>query len=264
MRTVIHYVMVVGVIYLLMCALLYIFQDKFIFFPPRPDADLYKELKKNEISLVSQGKNIVGWKISRDPQATKTVIYFGGNAEEAAYFNFEADELKIRQAIAFNHPGYGKSEGRPSQQSLYQNALDVYDFTVKEYQLEPSDIVVIGRSLGSSAAAYLAANREIAGLVLITPFDSIENIAAQRFKYFPIRLILKHSFYTIDSIRKIDKKILLLAAQTDEMINSTHFKNLSQASGENSRTVLYPGVGHNTIQTHAEYYNELNQFIDTL
>jgi len=80
--------------------------------------------------------------------------------------------------------------------------------------------------------------------VLITPFDSIENIAAQRFK--------------------LDKKILLLAAQTDEMINSTHFKNLSQASGENSRTVLYPGVGHNTIQTHAEYYNELNQFIDTL
>lgn len=262
MKILIYILIIVFSIYFLMCVMLYVFQDKLIFFPPVPEADLYNSFKQNEISLVSQGKTIAGWKINRESDASKTIIYFGGNAEEVAYLNYEANALKVRQVIAFNHPGYGKSEGRPSQQSLYQNALDVYDYTLKEYKIKPGDIIVIGRSLGSSAAAYLAANREIAGLVLITPFDSIESIAAQRFKYFPIKLILKHSFYTIESIKRVDKRVLILAAEQDEMISDISLNKLGQALGDNSKMVKYSGVGHNTIQTHPAYYDELNRFFD--
>ncbi len=188
-------------------------------------------------------------------------MYFGGNAEDVVYFNREAQALQIRQAIAFNHPGYGRSEGHPSQKSFYQNALDVYDFALKEYKLKPDEIIIMGRSLGSSAAAYLAANRENAGLVLITPFDSIESIAAQRFKYFPIKRILKHSFYTINSIKQAKSRILILAAENDEMTGRVHLENLIVAAGRKTKVVSYPDVGHNTVQTHPEYYNELNRFI---
>ncbi len=270
MKALLYTLIIAGGIYLLICGLLYLYQDKFIFFPPAPEAETYSLVKQNEITFTapvssqgekSESRKIHGWKISIRPDAGRTILYFGGNAEDVVYFNQEALNLQARQAIAFNHPGYGRSEGRPSQQSFYQNALDVYDFALKEYQLKPKEIIIMGRSLGSSAAAYLAANRENAGLVLVTPFDSIESIAAQRFKYFPIKLILKHPFHTIKSIKQVKSTILILAAENDEMIGRIHLENLIMAMGRETEVVRYPEVVHNTVQTHPEYYNKLNRFI---
>jgi len=261
------YLLLIAVgIYCLMCALLYVFQDKLIFFPPQPVADIYSLMKQNEISYVSQYKNyrINGWEIDINEKADKTVIYFGGNAEDVVYFNIEAEKLNVRQVFVFNHPGYGKSEGQPSEKSLYQSALDAYDFLIEQKKINPQKVVVIGRSMGSSVAAYLAANRDVSGVVLITPFDSISHIAAARFKYFPVKVILNHSFHTAEHIRKIDKPTLILAAEQDEMIAEAHLKNLIEASSSNSKIVKFPELGHNTIQTHADYYNELNRFINRL
>lgn len=277
-KALLYILIIAGGIYLLICGMLYLYQDKFIFFPPLPKSDIYSLVKQNEVSFTSplsvqgvalqgeklKSKKIHGWKINIRTDATRTILYFGGNAEDVVYFNQEAQGLQIRQAIAFNHPGYGSSEGYPSQQSFYQNALEVYDYALKEYQLKPDEIIIMGRSLGSSAAAYLAANRENAGLVLVTPFDSIENIAAQRFKYFPIKLILKHPFYTINSIKQIKSNILILAAENDEMIGRVHLENLIIAAGRKTKVARYSEVGHNTVQTHPEYYNELNRFIGEL
>ncbi len=266
MKILIYVFIIITSIYALLCGLLYLFQDKLIFFPPRPVADVYHKLKQNEVSFISkseilQGVRISGWKTDINPDASKTVIYFGGNAEDVVYFNYEAENLKIRQVFSFNHPGYGSSEGQASQKNLYQSALDAYDFVIEEYKLKPHEIIVIGRSLGSSVAAYLGANREISALILITPFDSIRNMAAARFKYFPVKYILKHSFYTIEHIKKIKSKVLILAAEQDEMIPRVHLQKLIEAAGTNTRFVKYQAVGHNTIQTHPEYYNEINRFI---
>lgn len=251
-------------IYIIICGLLYIFQDRLIFFPPKPVDDVYGAVKVNEISFTSKQREVYGWKIKLDPDASNTIIYFGGNAEDVVYFNFESEKFKAQQAITFNHPGYGKSEGIPSEKGLYQNALDVYDHVIKEYKLQPENIIVVGRSLGSSVAAYLAANRNISGLVLITPFDSIENIAAQQYKLFPVKILLKHKFPTIENIVNVNSPILMLAAEEDEIITDTNLHNLKQVMGDNYRLISYIDVGHNTIQTHPDYYDEINHFVYTI
>jgi len=260
----INTLIIIAGLYAIICAALFYFQDRLIFFPPEPQTDLYDSVSENEISFSVNNETLHGWNINVNAEETKTVIYFGGNAQDVVYLNFEADEFKIKQLVAINHPGYGKSTGIASQKSIYETALNVYDWAVKKYQLQPENIIIMGRSLGSSVAAYLAANKPAAGLILITPFDSIENIAANQYKYFPIKLLMNHAFPTIDYIGQIKVPTLMLAAHNDEIIANENLLNLKQAAGENVKLVQYSGVGHNTIQEDAQYYVEINSFIDSL
>ena len=264
MKTMTNTVLILAAFYLAICAILYLMQERLIFFPPSPVEEIYAAVKTNEISFINTDDKIRGWKISVNPQATKTLLYFGGNAEDVVYFNFEAEKFNAHQAIAINHPGYGKSSGTPSQQGLYQNSLDVYDHVINKYGLHPDDIIIMGRSLGSSVATYLASKRKSAGLILITPFDSVKNIAANQYKMFPVKLMLKHGFPTVDYISKVNTPVLIVAAEQDEMIADINLENLSLASGNNSRVIRYSGVGHNTIQSHREYYAEINRFIKSI
>ena len=254
---------IIAGLYLLLCGLLFLMQDRLIFFPPKPVADVYEKVSENEFFFTQAGKNIHGWKISVNPDSTKTILYFGGNAEDVVYFNFEAENFNAHQAFAMNHPGYGKNQGEPSQKVLYKNALHVYDHVTQKYGLKPENIIIVGRSLGSSVATYLAAKRKAAGLVLITPFDSIKNIAANQYKMFPINFMIKHGFPTIEYIVDVKTPILMVAAEHDEMIADINLQNLKSATSENARLILYSGVGHNTIQTHHEYYSEINRFIES-
>jgi len=257
-------ILFLAVIYLFSCTALYVLQDKLIFFPPQPVKNIYHSVSKNEIEFSINNETLHGWKIDLNAANNKTILYFGGNAEDVVYLNHEAKEFNVRQSFAFNHPGYGKSTGKPSQISLYNNALHIYDLLVKKYQLSSNNIIVVGRSLGSSVATYLAANREVAGLILITPFDSIENIVSKQYKFFPVKLLLKHPFSTIDYIRKVKNPVLMLAAQEDEIIADENLQNLRKVAGKQNRLIQYSNVGHNTIQTHNSYYEEINEFIGSL
>jgi len=253
-----------ALIYFLICAALYFFQEKFIFFPPQAQENAYHLVKKNEIVFTSIDEKTAGWNINNNAGANKTVIYFGGNAEDVIYFNEEAKQYKVKQSIAFNHPGYGKSTGTPSQKSLYKNALDSYDWALKEYNLQPQNIIVVGRSLGSSVATYLAVNRKIAGLILITPFDSIKNIAKKHYKYFPVSILIKHPFPTAYYISQVSVPVLMLAAEKDEIISEDNLKNLMKHVKNNANLIVYKNVSHNTIQNHINYYVEINLFINSL
>ena len=253
-----------GGLYLLLNLALYFYQERLLFYPPTPVRDIYQQLQEHEIQYKSQGKTRYGWKKSIRPEASKTLLYFGGNAEDVVYFVSEAEALNIRQIIAVNHPGYGKSEGRPSEKNLYQNALDAWDHGIESWQLKPEEVIVAGRSLGSSVATWLAANRKTGGLILITPFDSISEIAARQYRYFPVNILLKHRFHTVDYIDDVDAPVLMIAAARDEIIDDSHLQNLYRHCGENCRLVRYQQVGHNSIHTHPDYYQEINRFIDSL
>ena len=256
--------LLLGILYLLSCSALYFLQDKLIFFPPLPIDDVYQSVSHNEITFIVDNELLHGWKVDGDSARKKTILYFGGNAEDVVYLNFEAKEFDVRQFIAFNHPGYGKSTGKPAQQSLFNNALEIYDMVLREYAVKAEDIIVVGRSLGSSVATYLAANRKVSGLVLITPFDSIKNIASNRYRFFPVNYLLKHPFPTIDYINQVKASVLMLAAVNDEIIAEEHLQNLELGASYNNRTIRYADVGHNTIQTHHGYYLEINEFISSL
>jgi len=252
------------VLYLLSSIALYFYQEKLIFFPPSPINDVYQSVSKNEIELLINHQKIRGWKIKGDSNQHKIILYFGGNAEDVVYFNFEAEKINAREYITFNYAGYGDSEGQPSQHIFYENAVNIYDAMISQYKINPDNIIIVGRSLGSSVATYLASQRKVSGLILITPFDSIEKMAANRFKVFPIKLIIKHPFPTIKYITQVTAPILMLSAVQDEIIPAENLKNLKQKIGKKSSYVDYKNIGHNTIQQHSNYYSDINKFIGSV
>ncbi len=264
MKMIVSIILTLVSLYFVSCLVLYFFQEKLIFFPQAPINEVYQQASQNEISVILNNQQIRGWKIEVDDDSDKTLLYFGGNAEDVVYLNFEAKKFNVRQCITFNYAGYGSSEGQPSEKILYENALKLYDNSLNKYNLKPENIIIVGRSLGSSVATYLAANRKAAGLILITPFDSIKKLSQNRFKIFPINLILKHTFSTIEYIEQVKEKILLLSALNDETIPIENLQNLKNVIASKATIIGYNDVSHNTIQAHNNYYSDINEFISML
>jgi pimeloyl-ACP methyl ester carboxylesterase len=93
-----------------------------------------------------------------------------------------------------NYRGYGGSDGTPSETALLSDALFVFDYMLATEGIDPAHVVLMGRSLGSGVAVHVAAKRKVGGVILVTPFDSLVNVARAHYPIFPVGLMLKHRF----------------------------------------------------------------------
>ena len=220
--------------------------------------------EKNEFYFESGDKRLQGWRFSNEQSLSdKTIVYFGGNAEDITLNFHSLGWLGARHFVFVNYRGYGQSEGKPSQKAFYGDALNVYDHLSKEPNFQPDKIVVVGRSLGSSVATYLSQQRAVAKVVLITPFDSIATIAKKIFPFLPVRQwLLSHPFPSIEYAKRITVPMLMLVAANDEMIPTESSRNLYQTWLGEKQWQLLEGVGHNDIQMHADYYELIQGFLD--
>lgn len=178
------------------------------------------------------------------------VIYFGGNGEAVAFSapEFEAF-LPDATTYLVNYRGYGGSTGRPMETSFYRDALAVFDQVASRH----NRIVVIGRSLGSSVATFLATKRRVDALVLVTPFDSVVSVAQSRFPIYPAKLILKDQFDSTLRASELDVPTLVLVAEHDRVIPRKHTDRFVSLLADPEVHVL-PETDHNDISHHEDYY----------
>ncbi|MCW9014895.1 MAG: alpha/beta hydrolase [Gammaproteobacteria bacterium] len=218
-------------------------------------------MQKYEYYIDTEKEKLHGWQFNNPDIAHSNIIYFGGNAEDVIYNIADASRYSASKLFFTNLPGYGNSTGTPSEKSFYDNALQAYDTIVQKHQLDPDDIIIMGRSLGASVAAYVAAQRKVKSLILVTPFDSVANIAAQQFSWFPVRRLLRHKFNTMEYVSQINAPILIVAAEHDEIIPKTNGNNLYQARPENISLLEVKNTGHNNISQNPQYFQYINGFI---
>ncbi|WP_200763689.1 alpha/beta hydrolase [Nitrosophilus alvini] len=224
-------------LYLLLVLRLYLTQDRKIFHP---------ELAPKEIKLPKNAKKIY-YKTSdgitlegaflKNRETNPLVLYFGGNANNALMFLDIAQNIKDFNFLVFNYRGYANSTGKPSQKAIFKDALEIYDNFAKN-----KEVYIVGRSLGSSVAAYLASRRKSKGVLLITPFDSILAMAKEKYPYLPVSLILKHPFETCKYVQNIDEPIAVIEAHNDEVIPDIHIENLKK----NIKNLVFDKVIHDT------------------
>jgi len=178
--------------------LIYFLQERLIFFP-QPLAE--DPLKANtgaaieEVSLMtSERVRLHGWLVraAAAPTPAPLLIYFGGNAEEVSWLAQTADRYAGWSLLMLNYRAYGRSEGKPGEAALFADALQIYDYAVS--RAAAGRVAVMGRSLGSGVAVYLATQRPIAGVILVSPYDSVESVARGVYPFLPIGLMLKHRF----------------------------------------------------------------------
>jgi uncharacterized protein len=165
-------------------------------------------------------ETLVGVRIPplREPGGpVSTLVGFGGNA-----WNAEAMALSLhglfpdREVVAFHYRGYGPSSGSPTADALLADSLVIFDDLLQAGARER--VITIGFSIGAGVAAYLAAHRPAAGLILVTPFDSLELLAQDLYWWAPVRLLLRHRMPTIEFVRAALVPTALIIAQRDTIV----------------------------------------------
>lgn len=142
------------------------------------------------------------------------ILYFNGRRESpTTIFRFLAT-LKDQAVAAFNYRGLGPSTGAPSEKALVDDGLHVLDWLSTRIQIPISSIIIVGRSLGSGIAIQVSAAREIAGLILISPFDSLVNVIRKRIRFFP-RFLLEDKFDSVRHISKVRCPVLSITGARD-------------------------------------------------
>ncbi len=148
---------------------------------------------------------------------TPIVLGFPGNAWNAQDFAvFLHERLPGADVVAFHYRGYAPSEGSPSERALVADALALTDRVRRRWPDRP--IVPVGVSLGSGVAAAVVAEREVAGAVLVTPFDSIRALARARYWWAPVGLLLRHPFDSAARLADVDRPIAVISAARDTLI----------------------------------------------
>ena len=158
-----------------------------------------------------------------------------------------------------HYRGYGVSTGSPSEAGLRHDALAIY----RHLKDKHSDVLVMGRSLGTSLAIGVAAHFEPKGLLLITPFDSIQAIAQRIAPFLPIRLLLSDPYHSIDLVSDIQCPTLVLAASDDEIIPKENTLRLVKRFHSETATLqVIPETDHNSISNSTLYWSSVCRFIE--
>ena len=237
--------------------LMYLAQDSLIFHPqPLTESQrvaVSRNSRAQSIFIDANGTRLHAWHVPGDP----LVIYFGGNAEEVSWM---LDEAAARTPgvgwLLIDYRGYGSSGGAPSEGALVADALQWFD------HVKPGGkVYVFGRSLGSGVAVQLAAQRALAGVILVAPFDSLVEVGKRHYPFLPVGWMLKHRFDSVALAPKITAPLLCVVAMDDEIIPMEHAKRLHDAWGGPKRWVALAGAGHNSTDNAANYWTSIIAFL---
>jgi pimeloyl-ACP methyl ester carboxylesterase len=252
-RSVVSFVAVVAFVYAAVCAGLYVGQRSLLYYPtPESQSTSAKVLR-----LETAGATLKVWHVAHG--SDHAILYFGGNAEDVAW-NIEpfAALFPENDVYLVNYRGYGGSSGSPSEMALLQDAEAVYD----RIRGSHATVSVIGRSLGSGVAVHVASARDVRRLVLVTPYDSVMNIAKDQFALFPVALMLEDTYDSYSKAGAISVPTLVLLAEHDRVIPHRYSERLVTAlSPVHVRVQKIQGTNHDSIAGSAGYRQALHDFL---
>lgn len=232
--------------------LLYIYQRDFLYFPTPELPTPYTQMR-----LQNEGESIKVIVLNKGHR--NAILYFGGNAESVAHSAPEiAKQFSTFTVYLMNYRGYGGSTGMASERALYSDALSLYDLAHAKH----TEIAIAGRSLGTGIATYVASQRNVSKLVLITPYDSVLEVAQGRYPLFPISFLLHDKYDSVSRIKDIKAKTMIVIAQNDNVIIRERTQHLIDAfEAAQLQVMMIKNRGHIDISSDAEYYKIMQEFI---
>ncbi|MGH1537920.1 MAG: alpha/beta hydrolase [Gammaproteobacteria bacterium] len=205
---------------------IYFAQALFIYAPQMPTRELVASpndigLQYENLHLITEDyEHIHAWFIPAKTPATKTVLFFHGNAGNISH---RLETIKIYNNLGFNflifdYRGFGISTGKPSEQGTYLDADAAWLYLTKQKNLTAKDIIIAGRSLGGGVATELAKKVQPAMLILESTFTSMPEVSALHYPFMPTNLIVKHRYNTNKKLKDIDCPKVFVHSKEDEVI----------------------------------------------
>ncbi len=250
MKTIIRFLLVpVGIAFALWCAalgFLYVNQDGMIFpVPPvKPAPSAASGFLPLEL-VTSDGETLN--LLQHEAKVGEAwVIAFHGNGGDVVQILPEA--MVFADAgfgvLLAEYRGYNGSTGSPSMDGLYTDALAAFDH-LRERTDAP--IHLYGHSLGAAMAIHVAENREAARVALLSPFDTLLNVAQARYPVLPLRPFLRHPFPSDEKIGFIEEEMIIFHGDRDGVVPVSHGRALHDAAPPQTLFRLVEGAGHNDL-----------------
>ena len=248
--------------------LLFVFQEKLIFFPRKGIGDTPGSigLHYEDVYLVTVDKiKIHGWYVLH-PDAKGTLLFFHGNAGNISH---RIESISIFHDIGLSvfiidYRGYGKSDGQPSEHGTYQDARAAWDYLVDERHLHPDEIIVFGRSLGGAVAASLAAKVTPAAVILESTFTSIKELGKYYYPYLPVSWISRVLYPTDKYITSFNCPVLIIHSHQDELVPVRFGQRLFKYAPEPKMYLSISGDHNNGFLLSKDaYVNGIKRFLQT-
>ncbi|MCE9566347.1 MAG: alpha/beta hydrolase [Planctomycetes bacterium] len=213
----------------------------------------------------SDGVRLHGW-FARAEHPRAVVLYTHGNGgnitnlhEVLSLFN---DRLNT-SVLVFDYRGYGKSEGKPTEAGVLDDARAARGWLAQNCGVRESDIVLVGHSLGGGVAVDLAAADAARALVLESTFTSLPDVAASHLTLLPARMLMHTRLDSASKIRRYHGPLLQVHGDADRVVPYSIGRRLFEAANEPKQFVTVPSGGHNDPPT-PEYMAVLDRFLGSL
>jgi fermentation-respiration switch protein FrsA (DUF1100 family) len=182
-----------------------------------------------------------------EKEAKGIVLYFHGNGEVAEDLDYLLPFFRQAKLGLFliEYPGFGHAPGSPSEKEIYQTALEAYDWAKKGFPNLP--IVAAGWSLGSSAAAYIASEREVAHLLMLSAMTSMKEVIKHLIPFVPDFLLKGNEFETTRFLQKVRAPVTLIHGEADDLVPFSMGQRLKEILGDRARFVPIRGASHNDL-----------------
>ena len=241
--------------------------NKFAFYPDRINVLSEEELPKNlkEIFIETDDHLKIQSYFLSNPHSGNILIYFHGNAGN---LSSRIPDLLMLNGFGINvlgtsYRGYGKSEGTPSERGIYLDGEAAYQYAAKKMNFSPENIIILGRSIGTAVAINTAQNRNIKGLILITPLTSGKEVA----KFAGLRAISSlagDSFNNIEKIKNIKCPLLVIHGTRDKITPLSMGRAIYQKAAVKKQIIIIHGAGHNDLSHEygKAYWLPIDKFIN--
>jgi uncharacterized protein len=212
--------------------------------PPTPYEDVAVETE--------DGERLHGWWIPAAGRALGHVLLLHGNAGNVGDRVLHADLLHRAglDVLLVDYRGYGRSTGRASEEGTSRDARAALAALLAREDVDAGRVLVLGESLGGAVAVELALEAPPAGLVLVSTFTSVRDMARRHYPFVPAAAV-PDAYPSLRRIGDLRAPLLVLHGDRDDLVPLMHGEELFDAAPEPKRMHVLAGAGHNDLVTRA-------------
>ena len=202
-----------------------------------------------ETLTTADGERVIVWHVP--PKGERPVVlYFHGNGGALAnrarrFANLVDDGTGL---VALSYRGYGGSSGSPTEAGLLNDARAVYAFAAERYPA--ARLMIWGESLGTGVAVAIAAEKEVAKVILEAPYTSTADVASARYPIVPVRLLMKDQFRSDERIAGVTEPVLVIHGELDNVIPIRFGRRLYELIASPKRFLHLPNATHAGLDAH--------------
>jgi fermentation-respiration switch protein FrsA (DUF1100 family) len=257
--------------YAVLALVVYLMQARMLYLPgvpgralDRTPADIGADYRDVSIRT-SDGVMLHGWFLPGD--SDRVLLFFHGNAGNISH-RLESIRQFLQLGLSvliIDYRGYGQSEGRTTEQGIYRDAEAAWQYLAEANATPKGRIVLFGRSMGASAAAYLAARYRPLALVVESSFTSVPDIAGEYYPWLPVRWLSRLRHSTKDFVRQADCPVLVIHSKDDEIVPFRHGEAIFAAASGPKAFLEIRGTHNDAfLRDEQNYLGGLRSFLDGL